>query len=107
MRAIHNQQFLADVKARLLDVFADRLRGVVLYGSSARGDAAPDSDIDLLVLLDPPVNLGPDVDAVVGTLYPLQLELERRINALPVPYPSYEAGEFGLYRNAKREGVLA
>ena len=104
---MHNQQFLAEAKSRLVRVLADRLRGVVLYGSSARGDAAPDSDIDLLVLLDPPVNLGPDLDAVVSTLYPLQLELDRPINAMPVPYPSYEAGEFGLYRNAKRKGILA
>jgi predicted nucleotidyltransferase len=104
---MRNEQFLADVKASLHRVFADRLRGVVLYGSMARGDATADSDIDLLVLLNPPVDLGPDLDAIVRTLYPLQLDLERPINALPIPFPSYEAGEFGLYRNAQREGIRA
>ncbi len=100
-----NEQFLADVKALLRRAFPERLRGVVLYGSHARGDTTADSDIDLLVLLEPPVHVGPDLDAVVGALYPLQLGLDHPIIALPVPYPSFEAGEFGLYRNAKREGI--
>ena len=106
-RSVRNDQFLTDVKSRLGRVFADRLRGVVLYGSRARDDATEDSDIDLLVLLDPPVDLGPDLDTIVRTLYPVQLDLEHTINALPIPYPSYEAGEFGLYRNAQREGIRA
>jgi len=32
--------------------FKDRLRGLRLYGSAARGDWSPESDIDILVLLD-------------------------------------------------------
>ncbi len=36
----------------LEDLYGDRLKGVVLFGSWARGDAHPESDIDLLVVLD-------------------------------------------------------
>ena len=32
--------------------FPERIRSVVLFGSQARGDAGPESDIDLLVLVD-------------------------------------------------------
>lgn len=38
--------------AALTDGFGHRLRGVFLYGSRARGDHRPDSDLDLLVVLD-------------------------------------------------------
>jgi len=49
---------LARIKSRLHAVYGDRLRGVVLYGSEARGEATPDSDVDILVLLTGPVALG-------------------------------------------------
>jgi len=41
-----------EATAALARAFAERLRGVWLYGSRARGDHRPDSDLDLLVVLD-------------------------------------------------------
>jgi len=98
---------LKRIKAALAVTFGSRFRGVVLYGSEARGEAASDSDIDVLVLLTGPVTLGQDLRAIIHTLYPLQLEIGRSIDALPVDIAVYEAGEFALYRNAKREGIAA
>lgn len=43
---------LVEARVRLAELYGDRLVRVVLYGSHARGDARPDSDIDLLVVLD-------------------------------------------------------
>lgn len=34
----------------LINVYRDKLKSVILYGSFARGTAAPESDIDVLVL---------------------------------------------------------
>jgi len=41
-----------EVAEELRRLYGKRLRKVVLFGSWARGDAHPDSDIDLLVVLD-------------------------------------------------------
>jgi len=49
------QKALTEAKARLRAIYGDRLQRVVLYGSRARGDARPDSDVDLLVVLDGPI----------------------------------------------------
>jgi type I restriction enzyme S subunit len=100
-------ELLADVKERLTAAFGTRLKGVVLYGSEARGDSSPDSDIDMLILLDEPIRLGADLQAIIDALWPLQMEVFRPIHAVPVSPSEYEAGEFSLYRNAKREGILA
>jgi predicted nucleotidyltransferase len=37
------------------DLYGDRLQHLLLFGSYARGEATPESDVDLLVVLDGPV----------------------------------------------------
>jgi predicted nucleotidyltransferase len=59
---------LKRIKTSLEATFGDRLRGVVLYGSEARGEATPDSDIDILVLLTGPVALGQDLRTIIHAL---------------------------------------
>ncbi len=101
------EQLLRRIKAALRTAHGERLRGVVLYGSEARGEATGDSDIDLLVLLQGPVELGRDIRANIDALYPLVLEVDRPIHARPVDAEAYEAGLFPLFRNVKREGIPA
>ena len=43
---------------------AEDVRGVILYGSSARGDAGPKSDVDLLVVIRDPERQGRTEDAM-------------------------------------------
>ncbi|HET7711157.1 MAG TPA: nucleotidyltransferase domain-containing protein [Thermoanaerobaculia bacterium] len=94
-----------EVRPPLEAAFGSRLRGIVLFGSRARGDASADSDIDLLVLLDDPLSVGRDIDTIVEALYPLQLEIDAAIHALPARAETYERGTFALYRNAQAEGI--
>jgi predicted nucleotidyltransferase len=42
---------LAEYQSRLLARFPQRIRRIVLFGSKARGDAGPESDLDVLVVL--------------------------------------------------------
>ena len=46
-----------EIIQQIVDVIATRLatRRVILFGSYARGEAGPDSDLDLFVELDPPL----------------------------------------------------
>ena len=103
---MQRDELLARMKTALGEAFADRLAGVVLYGSEARGQSDPDSDIDLLVLLNAPVDSHQDSWTCIRTLYPLVLESERPIHSMPVDISEYEGLEFPLYRIAEREGVL-
>jgi predicted nucleotidyltransferase len=42
---------LREYRARLEQIYGPRLVRLVLFGSRARGDAEPDSDIDVMIVL--------------------------------------------------------
>ncbi|MFH1739794.1 MAG: nucleotidyltransferase domain-containing protein [bacterium] len=92
-------------KEVLKDHYGPQFAGLVLYGSMARGDSGSESDIDLLVLLNQPLDFFHELRTIVELLYPLQLESDRLISARPAAVEEFENGAVQLYRNAKSEGV--
>lgn len=100
-----SNQIIQKSKKALAKQYGKRLKGVILYGSMARKESLPDSDIDLLVLLDQPFDYFVELRQLVEVLYPIQLESEQLISAKPVLYKDFEMGNLSLYRNARREGV--
>ena len=80
---------------------------VILYGSRARGDAEPESDWDLLVLLGGPVTAERE-DAVRHRLYDLELAADVVLSTLIY---SRDRWDSPLYRslpfhaNVERDGV--
>ena len=101
------EDLLGLVRERLILLYGPRLKGIVLYGSVARGEANADSDVDLLVLLDSVAGYGLEVKRCIAALFDLSQELGRRISPKPVAYDDFERGGCPLYRAARREGVVA
>ena len=80
---------------------------VILYGSRARGDAAEDSDYDLLVLVDRPVTVTLR-EQLVSSIYPLELESGAVLTLITYSRDLwnsrlYQAMPF--HENVDREGV--
>lgn len=46
------QQLIQQYVSNIHDIYGFHLRQIILYGSYARGDFRPDSDIDIMILLD-------------------------------------------------------
>lgn len=92
-------------KEILEEYYGTQCRGIILYGSHARQDSTPTSDIDLLVLLSQPFDYFQELRRIVDLLYPLQLESDQHISAKPAPEHEFQNGEIQLYRNVLREGV--
>ncbi len=92
-------------KTILAKHYGTQFKGLVLYGSTARNQSSPSSDIDLLVLLSQPFDYFRELKQMVDLLYPIQLESEQLISAKPAPVDEFENGRIQLYRNAKREGI--
>jgi len=98
-------ELLAEMKTRLSAVYGARLEGLVVYGSEARGDAGPDSDVDVLVLLRRPKGYADELRRTIGALYPLTLSVGRAISPKIVDADEYEQYDCPLYRAARREGI--
>lgn len=109
MTMIDKKTLLSRMKSGLSSAFGDRFKGVILFGSEARGTAREDSDIDFLVLLAGKIEWSKDLSKIIDVTYPIEAELTnfRPISATPVDYESFEAQEFLLYQNAKHEGIPA
>jgi hypothetical protein len=61
--------------------------------------------VDILVLLVGPVVLGQELYKIIEALYPLQLEMNRVLEAFPVDEADYLRGEYAWYRKAQKEGI--
>ncbi len=101
-----SREFLAKVKARLAEEFGDRFRGLVLYGSEARGEAGPESDVDLLVLLRGPIDLVADLRRIIETTYDMELDIDRPLSALPMEEETYQRGRLPFLWEVQKEAVV-
>jgi uncharacterized protein len=66
--------FLSKATALLRD--AARPKRIILFGSYARGDARPDSDVDLLVILDKVDDRAAEMVRLARVLSPLRLPVD-------------------------------
>src|SRR5208337_2912939 len=55
------RSLLTELRRRFEALYGPRLVRLVLFGSQARGDAEPGSDIDVLVVLEGPVRPGTEI----------------------------------------------
>ncbi|MBN1315988.1 MAG: nucleotidyltransferase domain-containing protein [Anaerolineales bacterium] len=91
-RVATTNSMIKQVKTVLLNYYGKKLAGLVLYGSMARKQAGEESDIDLLVLLIPPIDYFTELRRIVDLLYPFQLESEQLISAKPAELDEYKRG---------------
>lgn len=97
---------LGQLRQQLSQLYGSRLVKVVLYGSQARGDALPDSDVDVLVVLTGPVNPYEEIERTGEIVAGLSLEHNLVISCAYIPETRLLQDTSPFLRNVRREGIV-
>jgi len=100
------REILQRLKAGLEEIYGDRLKGVYLYGSRARGDARPDSDVDVAVVLDDFRSVTEEIDRTSVLVADLSLQANTVLAAIPVREADWLTGEKQFIHNAQEDAVM-
>lgn len=101
------QVLLRKLKKGLVDIYGDQLKAVYLYGSYARGDAHPASDVDVMILLDDYQSYGKEIDRTGELASRLSLEYGLSISRVIIKESQWKKGATPLLRNIRAEGIAA
>jgi len=96
---------LKEAKAGLEGMYGERLKGVYLYGSYARGEEDTESDIDLLVVLDQIESYGAEVDRTGFLISEVSLKYGTSISRVFVSLSDWSGREAPFLLNAREEGI--
>ncbi len=98
---------LDEFKAELRKLYGEQLTDIILYGSYARGEATPESDIDVMVVLKGHVAPGREIDRMIDVITEINLKYDVLLAVVPVAEETYRRINSPLLLNVRREGVLA
>lgn len=101
------REIVSQLRKQLEVLYGNRLAHVILFGSHARGDADPDSDIDVLVVLLGKVNLGEEIQRTGDIVTGLSLKNDAVISCVFMDENRYLHRNGPLLRNIRKEGIAA
>lgn len=105
IQQLHDVPILRGLRDSLHSIFGENLLRVILYGSRARGDAHPDSDVDILIVLHDFNDLEVEYDRIDPLLSRLSLEYGLVIAGHIVREEQFASVKSPLLINVRREGV--
>lgn len=97
---------LSQIKTYLTSLYQERLADLLLYGSQARGDAKPESDIDILVILkEDKIDAWQEIDITSEFIANLCLHHSIVISRSFVNRQRFQTENSPFFINVRREGI--
>lgn len=99
------RELLKEFRREIEKLYANKLKGIVLFGSWARGDATENSDIDLLIILKGEIVPGREIDRMIDIITEMNLKHGVLISIYPISEVDYYTINSPLLINVREEGV--
>jgi predicted nucleotidyltransferase len=96
---------MAEMKAGLQALYGERLKGVYLFGSYARGEADEESDVDVLVVLDRVDRYADELDRTSELISTLSLERGVTISRVFASERRWREDQTMFFLNVREEAV--
>lgn len=96
---------LQTLRAKLEQVLGEKVQAVYLFGSRARGDAAPDSDVDVLIVVRGAFDYWDLLGRTSEVVSALSLQHDVVISRCFVTQEQFERGQSPFMLNVRREAV--
>ena len=102
-------KLMKELKEGLVRIYGDRLKAVYLYGSYARGDYRPGSDVDVMILLKDYKNYWKEQSKISQLASDVSLEYDVTVSCIFIKQIQWETAnnERPLIYNIHKEGVPA
>jgi predicted nucleotidyltransferase len=98
---------MAEAKAGLQALYGERLKGVYLFGSYARGEADEESDVDVLVVLDRVDRYSGELERTSELISTLSLEHGVSISRVFASERQWREEQTMFFLNVREEAVPA
>lgn len=99
-------ELLQELYQGLRDLYGDRLDRLILFGSHARGENTPESDLDVLAVLNGQVeSVYHEIRRIVDVTFELDLKYNEYVSVVPVSKEDFLHKKTPLLLNVRREGV--
>lgn len=101
------RELLAQLRQGLEQLYGDRLQGLYLYGSRARGEAQPDSDVDLLIVLDEVGHYYGELERTSVLVSTLSLQYDVSISRVLLPVSEWQEGDAPFVLTVREDAIAA
>jgi len=101
------RKLLGELKDELVRMYGERLKGVYLYGSYARGENQPGSDVDVMIVLASYQRYGDEIKRTSELNARLSLDYNLSVSRLFMTEDRWKNDNSPLLRNVRAQGQLA
>jgi predicted nucleotidyltransferase len=110
VRNSHNQSLtirsvLQKFKEYLEKLYGSNLKKIILFGSQARGEANPNSDVDILIVTEKKLSKQKR-HQLICLISDISIEEDILINFIEMLTPKFQSEQSPLLLNIRREGII-